>query len=329
MKHRPALWPNDSDDPCNDRCNEMKRICAIATALALTLSPTFADVQNPAKPDRASLIREFEAAQLRYQQAGEQYNAMRRKLRKDPALNEQFFGAGRSMIGVRLGRMSDDRKGVRMAGVTPQSPADAAGLQAGDIALAINGERLDDTDSRLAVQKMMNAIRRVPAGGNLRIDYLRGDERGTTEFRTSTAAQVSELARRARATASQELGPSASRRTRRERNRQMAAILRSRNIGVWAGLTFLNLTPELGTYFGAEKGVLLAHSTEEELPLMEGDVILKIGEQVPADAVQMVELLHQYEPQELVALELWRHGKKYLVELDLYEPPTPPGEENL
>ena len=39
--------------------------------------------------------------------------------------------------------------------------------------------------------------------------------------------------------------------------------------------------------------------------------------------------LCQYEPQELVALELWRHGKKYLVELDLYEPPTPPGEENL
>ena len=109
----------------------------------------------------------------------------------------------------------------------------------------------------------------------------------------------------------------------------MAAVLRSRNIGVWAGLTFLNLTPELGAYFGAEKGVLLANSTEAELPLMEGDVILKIGEQVPADAMQMVELLHQYEPEEFVALELWRHGKKYLVEMDLYAPPTPPPEENL
>ena len=74
------------------------------------------------------------------------------------------------------------------------------------------------------------------------------------------------------------------------------------------------MTPGLGQYFGAETGVLLVHNADEDLPLMDGDVILKIGQQAPADAAQAVKLLQGYEAEEPVALQIWRHGRTFLVE---------------
>ncbi len=82
----------------------------------------------------------------------------------------------------------------------------------------------------------------------------------------------------------------------------------------WSGLTFVNMTPGLGRYFGAETGVLLVHRADEGLPLMDGDVILEIGEQAPADASQAVKLLEEYEPDEPVGFKIWRHGRTFLVE---------------
>jgi len=43
-------------------------------------------------------------------------------------------------------------------------------------------------------------------------------------------------------------------------------------------------------------------------------VILKIGPQAPADASQAVKLFQEYEPDEPVTLQIWRHGQALLVE---------------
>ena len=88
----------------------------------------------------------------------------------------------------------------------------------------------------------------------------------------------------------------------------------------WSGLTFVNMTPTLGQYFGAETGVLLVHRADEDLPLIDGDVILEIGEQAPADASQAVKLLQEYELDEPVALQIWRHGRTFLVEFGFSTP---------
>ena len=87
------------------------------------------------------------------------------------------------------------------------------------------------------------------------------------------------------------------------------------------GLTFVNMTPRLGEYFGAETGVLLVHCADEDLPLLGGDVILKIGKQAPADASQAVKLLQGYEADEAVELEIWRHGLRFLVEFEFNAQP--------
>ena len=54
---------------------------------------------------------------------------------------------------------------------------------------------------------------------------------------------------------------------------------------------------------------------------MEGDVILKIGRQRPADALQAVKMLEGYEPDQPVAFHIWRHGRSFLVEFDFNPPP--------
>ena len=85
----------------------------------------------------------------------------------------------------------------------------------------------------------------------------------------------------------------------------------------------MNMTPALGQYFGVETGVLLVHRADEDLPLIEGDVILKIGRQRPVDVLQAVKILEGYEPDEPVAFQIWRHGRSVLVEFDFNPPPLP------
>ncbi len=52
-------------------------------------------------------------------------------------------------------------------------------------------------------------------------------------------------------------------------------------------------------------------------------IILKIGRQTPTDASQAVTLLQEYGPEEPVALQIWRHGRSFLVEFDLNAPLLP------
>ena len=74
---------------------------------------------------------------------------------------------------------------------------------------------------------------------------------------------------------------------------------------------------------GPETGVLPVHHTDKDLPLMEGDVILKIGRRRPADALHAVKILEVYEPDEPVAFQIWRHGRSFLVEFDFNPTPLP------
>ncbi|MBI5169121.1 MAG: M20/M25/M40 family metallo-hydrolase [Candidatus Eisenbacteria bacterium] len=78
-------------------------------------------------------------------------------------------GGGRR---VTIGTMPDFAfagPGVKVAGVTPGSPADKAGLKEGDVLMKLNGEAIPDLKSYSAM------LRALQPGQSVRIGYRRGD----------------------------------------------------------------------------------------------------------------------------------------------------------
>ncbi len=295
----------------------MNTILPVLLLVALFLPALAVGETSAQDPNR--LLSDYQAAELRYRDAARIYRALRREVRSDPVLKETVFGSSRPTTGLRLGQVPDGGKGVRVRSVTPGSLAEQAGLRADDIVLAVDGERFDNLGGARAVQAMSRVIGRADAGTSVRIEYLRDGELNVTDTRTQTSAEIAQL----RGSVVEDRGagnPANPRQAVRERNRRRSSALADGAVSHWSGLTFVNMTPGLGRYFGAETGVLLVHCADEDLPLMDGDVILKIGQQAPADASQAVKLLQGYAPDEPVSLRIWRHGRAFLVEFGLSTP---------
>jgi serine protease Do len=83
------------------------------------------------------------------------------------------------MIEPALARQLGVAGGVRVSRVTPGGPADAAGLDAGDIIVAINGRTTENAN------RLRNAISIVRPGEEARVEYFRGDERRETDVTVS------------------------------------------------------------------------------------------------------------------------------------------------
>ena len=74
------------------------------------------------------------------------------------------------------------------------------------------------------------------------------------------------------------------------------------------------LTPELGHYFGTDRGVLVVHAPANGLlKLRDGDVILSIGGRTPASTSQAVRILTSYDPGEKIRLEILREHHKLAI----------------
>ncbi len=296
--------------------HHIKAMLSLLAVVALFFPVVAVGETSP--PDSNQLLRDYQAAELRYQEVAKIYRALRRAVRSDPVLKEKVFGSSRPTTGLRLGPVPNDGKGVRVRSVVAGSLAEQAGLRAEDVVVAVDGERLDDLSGARAVQTMTRAIGGADAGASLRIEYLRDGEINVTDTRTETSVEIAQL-RRAQTTQGDDgVSPSKPRAVRKR-----SSALDGGAVSHWSGLTFANMTPELGQYFDAEIGVLLVHRADKDSPLMEGDVVLKIGGQAPTDASQAVTLLQEYGPEEPVELQIWRHGRSILVEFDLNPPPLP------
>ena len=83
--------------------------------------------------------------------------------------------------------------------------------------------------------------------------------------------------------------------------------------GPLADLELANLSPTLGRYFGAEKGVLVVHANDA-LQLQDGDVLRTIGGRAATDEHHAMRILGSYAPGEAVKLEVLRDRKTVKLE---------------
>jgi C-terminal processing protease CtpA/Prc len=227
----------------------------------------------------------------------------------------RLAGAGRHMrLGIILGGGwypgEQAEAGALIMAVTPGSPADEAGLRAGDVITSFNGETLADEAEHEKTASMRAARRLV----ELSRDLEDGDEIALEYVRDGSSYRVELVAREI------EFDPVIVGRLNKEGFGDVSKFAFPRpflNSGMWylpsgwLDMELVALNPELGAYFGADGGVLVVRGPEENdsLGLESGDVILRIGDREVRSPEHAMRILRSYEPEEELILHIIRRQR--------------------
>ncbi|HEX9507657.1 MAG TPA: PDZ domain-containing protein, partial [Myxococcales bacterium] len=226
-------------------------------------------------------------------QAQEQMRIAERRMR-DVAREQRKTG-----LYPRIGLVAKSDSSVRTAGgvvverVTSGGAADKAGIKAGDVLLALNGQRLMESpdagleETAQSVAKLVTLLHMAKPGEKVTLDYRRGSE-----------------ARRAELVLEQGAGwPSWP-----GFGEAMHGGRMFHPSGRWLDVELVGMNSDLGQYFGTDHGLLVVRtSSAPDLKLKGGDVILKIGDQKAESPIQAVRVLRSYQAGKTIPVEILRH----------------------
>lgn len=260
-------------------------------------------------------------------------------------------GAARPRLGITVEvSESTSTRGARISGVMEEGPAEQAGLAEGDVITSVDGQPLSqplaaelerdlDPVESLPAQRLLALVRQLEPGDRVEIEYLRDGEsrRATVEAedlggwgRTfafeAPGWDAEALGERMRSLSEQMRhlrAPRAPDAPRAPAPRAFRFELdRPEAPGAWFGfgptaafgLEMAPLTPDLGRYFGADRGVLVTAVEEgNALGLRAGDVILEVDGRAVEDPRRVRAILATYDEDEPVVFRVRRDGS----ELDL------------
>lgn len=247
----------------------------------------------------------LEAARARLQQAAHEVAELSTQMSK-PFMDKFFLLSGegppRVVIGVQLDTASG-RDGARIEDVSPGGPAAEAGLRAGDVIVGINGSDVKGEDTARQVLRLMHD---VAPESKVKVRVLR--EGKPQEFTVT--------ARRGMGFMSRPAPPRPPGFSDRDFRFDLPTMIH----GPLADMELATLTPQLGRYFGTEKGVLVVRAPKEEgFKLQDGDVILAIDGREPTSGSHATRILSSYQPGEKISLRLMREHKTINVETTLDE----------
>ena len=240
----------------------------------------------------------------------------------------------RGMLGLVLEEKDD--AGMRVSAVTPGGPAERAGIKVGDVVTAINARSFRMQGAKPSTDELL-------IGEPATLSVLRDGK--TQEIKVTPerfqSADWQSLARTAELAAQRAAAEVNSPEYRAQINRGIADAMKQSELAraqiaaqwgkgfnldgrwfaPWWGLNLATLNPELGRYFGADKGALVLSSDATRYPgLQAGDVITAVdGNAVsqPEDAMRALQSRPMDKP---VRLTVLRHGKPLAVDMK-----SPPG----
>jgi len=207
----------------------------------------------------------------------------------------------RAVLGIGI---EDEQDGVRVVGVTPGGGADEAGLETGDVITAMDGAALVSGEGRSASEVLIAQMGNVDPGDSVVLTVVRDGE--------TLEVEVEAQAPRAHPFATLIPGaePGAAPHGR--------GFFFNRPFGRWADMELVELTPDLGTYFGTETGLLVVRAPRDGmLSLRDGDVILEISGRVPMNVGHALRILRSFEPGEALELTIMRDQRRETLEVDL------------
>ena len=240
--------------------------------------------------DDADLESRLKAARERLEESAREVAELSTQL-GGPVIQQfsTFNGAfGRAIIGVQLDP-SGDKQGARVLEVSPGGPAAEAGIRPGDVIVAVNGTAVTGEDASRQVVKI---IRDVKPDSKVNVRVLRD---GKTRDLTVTARPRPDFM------AFEGAFP------------DLPAIRSVKPLfmqGPLSNMELATLTPQLGRYFGTDKGVLVVRAPPDGvLKLEDGDVILAIDGREPTSGSHATRILGSYQPGEKITLRIVRERK--------------------
>ena len=178
--------------------------------------------------------------------------------------------------------------GVLVADVTPDGPADKAGLQPGDIVLSLNGRTMDDA------RQLEVGLYRSPVGDKANLEVLRGDRRLSMEV--PVVAENDDPQRFA-----DMVDP--------EKN----LIPKLGILGIGIDKRLAPLLPDLRKEYGIVVAARTAGGDYQEVDLHPGDVIYAINNEPTTTVASLTAALGRMKSGDAVVLQVEREGQlKYI-----------------
>ena len=216
---------------------------------------------------------------------------------------------GRIGVVVKTGvASSTDSVGAWIEAVTPGGPAAKAGLRAGDIITRFNGTPLagvpaGEQNGSGPGRKLVALALGLSPGDTAPIEYRRGTESRRTKIITEDVGAWMVIA--------DPVDPMEPGLVRGGPPGSEPAFSSFCFGDAWCHVELVNLTPELGDYFGTKEGVLVVKApSDSSLPLKSGDVLLSIGGRRPNSPSHAMHILRSYEAGETLTIEILRRQKR-------------------
>jgi S1-C subfamily serine protease len=191
--------------------------------------------------------------------------------------------------------------GLKVISVSPGSPAEKAGLKAGDIITSFNGVKMTGMESPR--EELAKQAELVDIGDTVSVEFRRGSEKRIVKM------------------VAEELGPNAFAYSFSDdpawktEMRGMAELPKMFEMGMlpgrWMDMEMVSLNRDLGEYFGTPEGVLVVRAPKDSsLALRAGDVILSIDGRKPTTPPQALRILRSYDRGESFEIVVLRQKKK-------------------
>lgn len=218
-------------------------------------------------------------------------------------------------LGVTIG--SDDNNGpvagVTILGVSPGGAAGEAGLRAGDVITSINSESLTADNGREANERLLDFMRGVEEGDELTVEYLRNGKSMSTEVAPrSVPGGIFAFNFDGEDFVMPDIHVAPQ-------------FGQFKNRFVWIGggsglgdMELVMLTERLGSYFGADEGLLIVRAPKnEDLKLQDGDVIQSIDGRKPTSVNHAMRILGSYQSGETLDIEIMRDQRKQKISIEV------------
>jgi len=304
----------------------MKTMKILIPAMAILLlagqaaaqSPEAEDARRAAELEKEEVQRQMREAERQLEEAARRIAELSQK-NLPPMIEVErkvIDLMGRPRLGVTVGGNESEGpvEGVNILGVSPGSAADDAGLRAGDVITAVNGESMSADDGSEANRRLLDFMEGIEEGDKLSVEYLRDGNVGKVEVEPRIMGpQVYAWAGDGKNFEFKMPPIHAAPDAKGGYSFVSPFIGRS-----WGDLELVELNKDLGRYFGTDSGLLVVSAPKsDELKLQAGDVIQSIDGREPTSVGHAMRILASYQAGEKLELNIMRDKRTQKLDITM------------